>query len=354
MIKRLGGKDNVKKYKLPEAARGRLLRWFDGNKRDLPWRKTSDAYKIWVSEIMLQQTQVSTVIPFYRRFVEEFPTCAALAAASGDRVLQFWSGLGYYSRARSLHRAAREIMRNHAGRFPSLFGAALGLPGVGRYTAGAVLSIAYGKPFPVLDANVMRVFARLFALRRNLKDAAVQKELWAAAEDLISVERPGDWNQALMELGALVCVPENPRCRNCPVRGACRARRRGLENALPDTGKKPAGVPVVLSCLLAGQGGKLLLEKRPKDARFLPGHWGLPEISPLKAPVQEPVLTVRHCITRHNIRLGVYRSAVPKPFPSNYRWVARENLDRYLVSSLWKKVLAGYSSSLKSSRSPAE
>ncbi len=218
--------------------RRRLLAWFGKRKRDLPWRRTSDPYRIWISEIMLQQTRVSAVIPYYERFMAKFPTVRSLALAKMETVLGYWAGLGYYSRARNLHRAAKEIVARHAGHMPRDYKAALALPGIGRYTAAAVLSIAYGEPKAVLDGNVARVLARLGAVRGELRAPALWRELELTAQALLAPNAPGDWNQAMMELGATVCTPKSPRCGECPVSKWCSARKLGIAHRIPAPRKK--------------------------------------------------------------------------------------------------------------------
>ncbi len=212
----------------------RLLAWFRAHKRDLPWRASRDPYRIWVAEIMLQQTRIAAVLPYYHRFLKRFPTVESLARAPQDNVLRLWSGLGYYSRARNLHRAAKEIVARHNGKFPRALEAALALPGIGRYTAAAVLSIAYDRPLAVLDGNVARVLARLGAIRGDLRAPARWRHLGATAQQILAHGAPGDWNQALMELGETICTPQIPRCAVCPVSRVCLARARNLMREIPD------------------------------------------------------------------------------------------------------------------------
>ncbi|MGH9679363.1 MAG: A/G-specific adenine glycosylase, partial [Candidatus Acidiferrales bacterium] len=197
--------------------RRRLLAWFAEQKRDLPWRRTKDPYRIWLSEIMLQQTRVAAVIPYYERFVAKFPSVRALARARTETVLRHWAGLGYYSRAKNLQCAAKEMIVQHGGAFPREFDRALALPGIGRYTGAAVLSIAYEEPLAVLDGNVARVLARIGAVRGDLRAPALWRSLEDAAQELLARNAPGDWNQAMMELGATLCTPKSPRCPECPV-----------------------------------------------------------------------------------------------------------------------------------------
>ena len=218
---------------LSKARRRPLLAWYDAEKRAMPWRLSTDPYRVWVSEIMLQQTTVSTVIPYYGRFLKRFPDVAALAGADEDEVLRLWAGLGYYSRARNLHRAAQAVVSEHGGRLPGTLAGLRSLPGVGRYTAAAVASIAFGLPAELVDGNVIRVYARLFALRGDPKSPALQAKVWALAAEHLDHRRPGDWNQALMELGATVCSPVGPECGRCPLAEDCLARRRGLQDSIP-------------------------------------------------------------------------------------------------------------------------
>ena len=219
------GKTRHYRLRLPagdlKAFQRRLLRWFRENGRDLPWRRTRDPYEILVSEVMLQQTQVDRVQGFYRRFLEEYPTAQDLAAASPSRVRDSWEGLGYYARARNLHAAARRIVEQHGGRFPRGLDEVMALPGVGRYTAGAVVSFAYGEPAPILDTNVRRVLSRVFVRRRPARRAVLDRRLWALAEAAVPPDRAWEFNQAIMDLGATVCTARKPQCPGCPVRQVC-------------------------------------------------------------------------------------------------------------------------------------
>jgi A/G-specific adenine glycosylase len=252
-----------------------LLAWYDRSKRDLPWRKTQDPYRILVSEIMLQQTQVRTVIPYYDRWLKRFPTFQTLAKASLDRVLKEWEGLGYYSRARNLHALAKIVATKHHGQLPSTREALKALPGIGRYTAGAILSIAFQKDYPVLDGNVMRVLTRYLDIHKDIAKPTVQKELWTLAEKFLPHGRAGDYNQAMMELGATICTPKNPLCPSCPIRKDCRARLKNLQNNLPI--KRKAG-PVPHFHIGAGviwRQGKILISQRPLKG-LLGGLWEFP------------------------------------------------------------------------------
>jgi A/G-specific adenine glycosylase len=246
--------------------RKKLLRWFHAEKRDLPWRKKRDSYRIWISEIMLQQTRVAAVIPYYEKFLRRFPTVRALASAKTESVLQFWAGLGYYSRARNLHQAAKQIVKGHHGEFPRTRNEALNLRGIGNYTAAAVLSIAYGAPHAVLDGNVARVLARLGALRGDLRAPQQWRELANAADSLLDTNAPGDWNESMMELGATVCTPRAPNCSACPVQNACRARFLGIQDEIPLKRGKHAIEQVTLAAavLLDPNGRTLLIRPKPR------------------------------------------------------------------------------------------
>jgi A/G-specific adenine glycosylase len=264
---------------LPEFRAG-LLAWFAKRKRDLPWRRSKDSYRIWLSEIMLQQTRVTAVIPYFENFIARFPDLQALARAPGEAVLSHWAGLGYYSRARNLHRAAKEIAANHDGCFPRNHQAALALPGIGRYTAAAVLSIAYDLPLAVLDGNVARVLARLGAVRGDLRIPAVWQSLADAAQRLLAEKTPGDWNQAMMELGATVCTPAIAKCPECPLAKWCQARKLGLTDIIPDPRKKRATEQVELAAavLLDPQGRTLLVRPKGRDGALFSRMWQFPAV----------------------------------------------------------------------------
>ncbi len=256
--------------------RRELGRWYRACKRDLPWRATRDPYRIWLSEVMLQQTRVETVIPYYERFLAAFPTVVSLAEAPLDAVLARWSGLGYYRRARLLHEGARQVARDHGGRLPRSAEGLRAIRGVGRYTAGAVASIAFGLREPLLDGNVARVLARVFVVKGDARGAKGQARLWAFAGDLVAGSaEPGDLNQALMELGALVCTPRAPRCEACPVATACGARRLGLQASLPVLAKKKAPVAWARVAVVARRGPAVLLARRQESLLF-GGMWEPP------------------------------------------------------------------------------
>ena len=300
--------------------RSRLLAWFHQFQRDLPWRRTRDPYRIWLSEIMLQQTRVSAVIPYFDRFAKRFPDVRTLAEAPEEEVLRLWSGLGYYSRARNLQKAAQEIAGRHDGEFPRTLDAALALPGVGAYTAAAILSIAFGEKLAVLDGNVARVLARINAVRGDLREAKRWKKLQAAADRLLDPEAPGDWNQAMMEFGATLCTPRAPQCLLCPVAAHCRGRKLGLAERLPEKRTKRVPVDVVLvaaifvnSCgetlLLAppgGSDGKKVDDVPPLVSRL----WHFPVQSSRTNPRED----LRRLLRRY-LRRRTEKSSLPLALP---------------------------------------
>lgn len=277
-----GKKQKSLPYALPEEflvfdfARD-LLAWYDSQKRDLPWRINRDPYRVWVSEIMLQQTRVETVKPYYANFMEKFPTIEALAEAPEDEVLKAWEGLGYYSRARNLQAAAREVQTRYGGVVPDTPEEISTLKGVGPYTAGAILSIAYEKPEPAVDGNVMRVFSRLLYLTDDIAKPATRIKIEHLVRQVIPQGRAGDFNQALMELGATVCVPRTPQCLTCPVFDYCLARREGVQEELPLKGKAKPPRPVNLQVAVIMREGKVLINKRPEQG-LLAGMWEFPMV----------------------------------------------------------------------------
>jgi A/G-specific adenine glycosylase len=264
-----------------------LLGWYASCARDLPWRKTRDPYRIWVSEIMLQQTRVAAVLPFYLRFIERFPTPAALAETPLEEVLPFWSGLGYYRRIRHLHQAAVFLVKENSGRVPDSRDQLLALPGIGLYTAGAILSLAYGQAEPVLDGNVQRVYCRLLAIDRNPNHSPIQKQLWNLARHMLPDKQSGDFNQSLMELGATLCSPQDPDCRRCPVQRYCLAAKQGRQKQIPRRSSSPDRIRQELAVLLLQNKNRILLIRQEEKA-LVPGLWELPHYpySETPPPVQ--------------------------------------------------------------------
>jgi A/G-specific adenine glycosylase len=325
-----------------EAFHRDLLRWYRLHHRSLPWRATRDPYRIWVSEIMLQQTRVETVLPYYARWLRTFPTVRALARAKSDRVLKLWEGLGYYARARNLHRAAQTVVREYGGELPRTAEGLRHLPGIGRYTAGAIASIALGERVPLVDGNVARVFARIFAIRANVKTPRTMEALWQLAEELMPPRNPGDFNQALMELGALVCTPVNPQCEVCPMRRVCVARARGLVDQLPNRGLPQAAELVVVSAALVRRNGSLLMQRRPERG-LLAGMWELPPLGRGQFRKGKPLLELRHTITNRRITLRVFEcqcgSALQDKLPAELRWVSAAKLARLSLPAAHRRAI---------------
>ncbi len=305
--------------------RKRLLAWFDQHKRDLPWRRDRDPYRVWVSEIMLQQTRVAAVQEQYLRFLQRFPTIKKLAAARESSVLAAWSGLGYYRRARMLHAAARKVVREFAGRFPGSAAELRALPGIGRYTAAAVASIAFGEPIAVVDGNVERVLQRVEGKRIR------GEQLWRAAQGLLDDGRPGDFNQALMELGATLCLPREPKCLLCPVSSLCVTR-----GDLPTPGKATRQRKREIHYALDCRDGSVFLVQRPPIVTLMPGMWELPEVASANANGRVH-LTLRHSITITNYRVRVM--AGPAPMTADGRWIARARLTKLPLTGLTRKIL---------------
>lgn len=262
--------------KMKKNIQTHLLKWFDEEKREMPWRETRDPYKIWVSEIMLQQTQIITVIPYFERFIKVFPTVQDLAAAEEEKVLKCWEGLGYYSRARNLHRAAKQIVAEFDGRIPRDKDDLLSLPGIGSYTAGAVLSIAFGQVLPAVDGNVLRVLSRVFLISKPINVTKTKKEMEVLAGCLIPIERAGDFNQSLMELGALICTPKSPQCVCCPLQMCCRANQESCQLSLPVKEKKaPKRELQMVFGVIYNEKGEVLIEQRPSKG-LLANLWQFP------------------------------------------------------------------------------
>jgi A/G-specific adenine glycosylase len=342
------------------AIRRKLLDWYLRHRRTLPWRKNRDPYRVWVSEVMLQQTTVKTVQPYYEAFLARFPTLADLGAANEEQVLAAWSGLGYYHRARNLHRGARHVAEHHGGRFPKRLEAALAVPGVGLYTASAVLSISYDEPLPVVDGNVRRVLARLLVLRGP--EWSKDGPYYNRAQTLLDPKAPGDWNQAVMELGATVCTPRNPACAACPLRASCGAYRLELTGELPEGRPRRATVDVTIATAVVEKGGRLLFVRRA-EGRLMGRMWELPQTS-IETPgtpdlvrelrerhglevVPGPlVVLARHAITFRRIRVEAYRVRLrrdPPADPDRFLWASALEIPDLPVSSMTQKVLRGLS-----------
>lgn len=325
--------------------RRRLRAWYREAARPLPWRESHDAYRVWISEIMLQQTTVAAVIPYYERFLTRFPTVAALAAATESDVLQLWEGLGYYSRARNLRRAAQVVVEQHAGEFPQAVEELQALPGIGRYTAGAIVSFAFNRPAPIVEANTLRLYCRLLGTRVDPRSAVGQRLLWEFAGRLPPASEPSEINQALMELGATVCTPRTPGCARCPLLSHCRAAATGLQHEIPPPARRPELTRVVERAVVVRRRGQVLLMQHGVDERWA-GLWNflrfpaeevtgslsehLQQRFGVRATVGDPFHTLTHGVTRYHITLhchaAQWQSGEPQEGTRPFQWVTLEKL----------------------------
>lgn len=344
-----------------------LLRWFEEQAADLPWRRSRNPYHIWLSEVMLQQTQVATVIPYYERFLARFPTVHDLAAAPQDDLMKQWEGLGYYSRARNLQAAAQQVAADYGGELPTTAAELETLKGVGRYTAGAIASIAFGEPAPVLDGNVMRVFARLFDYAEDVSKQSTKNTFWQIATDLmqaVPVGQAGNYNQALMELGRTICKPRNPTCSQCPVAAHCQAYANGTHSQRPVKAAKAPTPHVDVTCGLIWneQRDQLLIAKRPDD-KLLGGLWEFPggkvedgetmeeclarelqEELGITVAVDAFMVRVHHAYTHFRITLYAFECRILAGEPtcyacSEWRWVRQAELQDYAFSRADRKII---------------
>jgi len=314
-----------------------LIDWYRKGHRDLPWRRTSDPYRIWVSEIMLQQTRAQAAVPYYERFLERFPTAQALAAASEEEVLALWSGLGYYSRARNLRRAAQQVAA--ADGFPREYEAIRTLAGVGDYTAAAIASIAFGLPRAVVDGNVMRVVARLQADSGNTDSARTRERFRATAQAWLDRKQPGVFNQALMELGATVCLPKNPLCLLCPLEARCLGRQQGIAAQLPVKLRKTETVEIAAVLLLVRKRGRVLLRRTEAGSRRMAGFWELPSPEQLSgARIGKRIGEFHHTITHHHYTFTV-KTAAGRAAGAEFAWFAPAQLAEIPISTTARKAL---------------
>ena len=346
------------------SLRRRLLAWFQHVVRDLPWRKTRDPYAIWVSEIMLQQTQVATVVPYYERFLARFPTVGDLAAADEHDLLRLWEGLGYYRRARQMHTAAKRIIAEHGGGVPSDVQEIHNLPGIGRYTAGAIASFAFDEREPILEANTIRLFSRLLAYRGDTASAAGQKLLWRAAEAILPRRGSGAINQALMELGSQVCTSREPACDRCPLAYLCPTRRDGLQGSIPSPRAKPRTEQVREAAVVVRRGEKLLLIRRGETKRWA-GLWDFPRfeiqsangsrlerevidnvgrLTAIAVKVPKLLTVIHHGVTRFRIRLECFEASAASSDGerhvvshdasiTDHRWIEPAELSQFALST---------------------
>jgi A/G-specific adenine glycosylase len=342
----------------------RLLAWWDRGHAELPWRQTSDPYAIWVAEIMLQQTQIATVLPYYERWLARFPTVQALAQASLDDVLKLWEGLGYYSRARHLHASAQVVAEEYGGELPQSAQALQRLKGIGPYTAGAIASIAFNQPVPVVDGNVIRVLSRLVDLEDDVTKTTTKKELWSLAGSLVPAERPGAFNQALMELGQQICVPAAPECHRCPLADLCLARERGtqLERPVRPPRRRTPHYDVAAGVIWR-EDGRFLIARRPLDG-LLGGLWEFPggkrdpgetlpealvreirEELALEIAVDRRLVTIKHAYTHFRITLHAFHARYLGGEPqhvgvADHAWVSLEELERYAFAVTDQQIIA--------------
>lgn len=343
--------------KLKRTFQNKLLTWYRKNARDLPWRETKDPYQIWVSEIMLQQTRVETVIPYYTRWMTVFPTLHSLAKARQDQVLSGWEGLGYYSRARNLHQASKIVVEEYQGKLPQDSVSLQTLPGIGRYTAGAIASIAFGIDAPVLDGNVRRVYARYFNISTPLQTSGTERILWQIAQELLPGGSAGEFNQALMELGALICHPKNPDCENCPLAESCLANNLNLQENRPVRKKKSPLPHLQVTAAVFQENGKVFLAKRPTDG-LLGGMWEFPggkqkdkETLPdtlrreireeLRVPISvgEALGVYHHAYTHYKVTLHAFYCSlnsrdIQLTFHTESAWVSLDSLANYPMGKL--------------------
>jgi A/G-specific adenine glycosylase len=345
-----------------------LLAWFKRTARDLPWRQTRDLYAIWISEIMLQQTQVATVIPYWQRFLARFPDVAALATATEQEVLRLWEGLGYYRRARQLHAAARQIVAEYQGKFPTVFDAVLTLPGIGRYTAGAILSIGLDQRLPILEANTIRVLSRLTAYRGDVRSTAGQQHLWSVANSILPQRACGAFNQSLMELGSELCTPRSPACDRCPVAALCQARQQNLVAKIPRPTKPKNYEQVIEVAVVIHHRGRIALRRCQPGERWS-GLWDFPrfaaaggngsraiqtqiaprthELTGLSVIPGNHLVTLKHGVTRFRITLHCYQATLQPDTRrqannnaplDTVRWIKIASLVDYPLSVTGRKI----------------
>jgi A/G-specific adenine glycosylase len=349
----------------PTAAeiQSQLLAWAEHGLRDLPWRTERTPYRVWVSEIMLQQTRVETVVPYFERWMAHFPTIEALARADLGDALKCWEGLGYYARCRNLYRAAQTVMRDHGGHLPESREALLALPGIGPYTVGAILSLAFDQDAAVLDGNVRRVFSRLYALSAKPGDKEARKELWALADSLIPAGRAGQFNEALMDLGATICTPRKPRCPHCPMQAICRAYALGDPEAYPPPRKRAPTPHYDVTAGVVWRGEQLLIAQRPLDG-LLGGMWEFPggkvedgetlpgclqrelrEELEIEVQVGPQLTVVRHAYTHFRVTVYAFECLYDSPGEptasgvEDWRWVALDQLDDYAMPVVDRKIV---------------
>lgn len=327
-----------------------LLSWYARAKRDLPWRRTKDPYKIWVSEIMLQQTQVKTVIPYYEKWLKRFPTVKSLAETPLEEVLKHWAGLGYYRRARMLHEGAKFLHENQKGKLPETVEGLLKVPGIGRYTAGAIASIAFNKKAPIVDGNVIRILSRITALKSDINEKKTMDALWDLAEEVLPDKNTGDFNQAMMELGATICLPSNPSCLICPAAQVCEAFKLGQQEKFPVKKDKEVYETLETAALILRNNEKILVRKQPENGRW-GGLWMFPHWKDTPLMLKEtklkighltPRMNVKHGFTKYRINLSVYE-ANEKPGAwikkGTHKWVTLKSLSALAFPAPHQKIV---------------
>jgi A/G-specific adenine glycosylase len=343
----------------------KLLKWYEANKRDMPWRNTRDPYKIWLSEVILQQTRVNQGWNYYLRFTEKYPTVSKLAAASEHDVLKLWQGLGYYSRARNMHHAAKEIAQHHKGKFPADYESVRALKGVGDYTAAAITSISYNMSYPVVDGNVLRVYSRVLGISDPIDSTDGKKKIWEAAAELLPQKNPGTYNQAIMELGAVCCTPKNPNCEECPIQSNCYAFAKKLTDKLPIKQGKTKQRERFFNYLIISQGNKMVLRNRTgKD--IWKGLHDFPCIESTTALSPKKLVTTKewksiffgtnptikgvsdsfvHILSHQKLNATFIRIALKKPvkkLPEDCFWVEKKTIDKYAVPRLIENYIRKY------------
>lgn len=345
----------------PQEFSKKLLAWYSKNKRDLPWRKTHDPYKIWISEVVLQQTRIDQGTPYYKRFVKRFPTVESLAAASLQEVLKMWEGLGYYSRARNAHKAAQEVVEKYGGKIPTNHETMLKLPGFGPYTTAAVLSIAYNQDHALVDGNVIRVLTRIFAIHKDPKETPTKKQIWKVAQELLPSGKAREYNQAIMELGALICTPQKPRCNVCSVSKLCKAYLQGIQEKLPIKSLKKEKPHYEIAVGIVENKGKILLIQRAEKG-LLGGLWEFPggkqeheslteccqreilEKTRLAVKVQEEICIVQHVYSHFSITVHAYLCGLlhEDTLSKKSLWVPYDEVKRYPIHMSNQKVLKAW------------
>ncbi|MDH5763185.1 MAG: A/G-specific adenine glycosylase [Nitrospinota bacterium] len=339
-----------------------LLDWFDREQRDMPWRGSRDPYPIWVSEIMLQQTQVITVIPYFERWMKSFPTLQKLARSREETVLKHWEGLGYYSRARNLHQAAKRVVKEHQGKVPDTYEQLIKLPGIGRYTAGAILSIAFDQREPVLDGNVKRVLSRLFVMQGNGVPSAHESRLWDTSAGLVPAQRPGDFNQAMMELGATVCLPKKPLCLVCPLQKQCEAQLQGKVDQFPAPKTRTPAKKIEVSAAVITRSGKVYIQQRLHGG-LMGGLWEFPggkrkpreteeaclireiqEELGISVTISKKLMTIKHSYTQFRVALTVFwcpwqSGRIRATQCEQWKWVKYEDLNDFTYPAANAKIV---------------